>query len=97
MELRCGVGVKSVETNEGRALVELENGDTITARLLVAADSRFSQTRRQLGIAADMHDFGRTVIVFRTKHTISNQHSASECFFYGRTLALLPLEEHLTN
>ena len=44
-----------------------------------------------------MHDFGRTVIVFRTKHTISNQHTASECFFYGRTLALLPLEEHLTN
>ena len=97
VELRCGVGVKSVETNENRALVELENGDTITARLLIAADSRFSQTRRQLGIAADMHDFGRTVIVFRTKHTISNQHTASECFFYGRTLALLPLEEHLTN
>ena len=97
VELRCGVGVKSVETNENRALVELENGDTITARLLIAADSRFSQTRRQLGIAADMHDFGRTVIVFRTKHTISNQHTASECFLYGRTLALLPLEEHLTN
>ena len=97
VELRCGVGVKSVETNENRALVELENGDTITARLLIAADSRFSQTRRQLGIAADIHDFGRTVIVFRTKHTISNQHTASECFFYGRTLALLPLEEHLTN
>ena len=97
VELRCGVGVKSVETNENRALVELENGDTLTAKLLVAADSRLSQTRRQLGIAADMHDFGRTVIVFRTKHTISNQHTASECFFYGRTLALLPLEEHLTN
>ena len=97
VELRCGVGVKNVETDENRALVELENGDLITARLLVAADSRFSQTRRQLGISADMHDFGRTVIVFRTKHTLSNGHTASECFFYGRTLALLPLEEHLTN
>lgn len=95
--IRCGVGVKAVETNEQRALVELEDGDTLTAQLVVAADSRFSQTRRQLGIAADMHDFGRTVIVFRTKHEISNQHTASECFFYGRTLALLPLEEHLTN
>ena len=95
--LLCGVGVKSVETNENRALVTLENGNTITAKLLIAADSRFSNTRRQLGIAADMHDFGRTVIVFRTEHTISNQHTASECFFYGRTLALLPLEEYLTN
>lgn len=95
--LRCGVGVKNVETNEQRALVTLDNGETLTAKLLIAADSRLSQTRRQLGISADMHDFGRTVIVFRTKHTLSNQHTASECFFYGRTLALLPLEEHLTN
>ncbi|EGK07229.1 5-demethoxyubiquinol-8 5-hydroxylase UbiM [Kingella kingae] len=97
VELHCGVSVKHVETNDERALVELDNGDTLTAKLLIAADSRLSQTRRQLGIAADMHDFGRTVIVFRTKHSISNQHTASECFFYGRTLALLPLEEHLTN
>lgn len=97
VDLRCGLGVKRVETSQNQALVELENGEILTSKLLIAADSRFSQTRRQLGIAADMHDFGRTVIVFRTKHTISNQHTASECFFYGRTLALLPLEEHLTN
>ena len=72
IKLLCGIGVKSVETNENRALVTLEDDDTITAKLLIAADSRFSNTRRQLGIAADMHDFGRTVVVFRTKHTISN-------------------------
>lgn len=97
VKLICGISVKSVETNDNRALVTLENGDTLRAHLLVAADSRFSNTRRQLGIAADMHDFGRTVIVFRTRHSLSNQHTACECFFYGRTLALLPLEEHLTN
>lgn len=95
--LLCGVGVKQVSTDKQNARVELADGRTVTARLLVAADSRFSQARRQLGIAADMHDFGRTVIVFRTRHSLSNQHTASECFFYGRTLALLPLEEHLTN
>lgn len=95
--LRCGVGVKTVATDDKQARVELENGEVLTARLLIAADSRFSQTRRQLGISADMHDFGRTVIVFRTQHTRSNEHTASECFYYGRTLALLPLEEHLTN
>lgn len=97
IDIRCGVGVNKVSTNEQGAWVELDNGQTLTAKLLVAADSRFSQTRRQLGIAADMHDFGRTVIVFRTQHELSNQHTASECFFYGRTLALLPLQEHLTN
>lgn len=95
--LRCGTGVKNVRTDKHAATAELADGTSLRARLLVAADSRMSQTRRQLGIAADLHDFGRTVIVFRTRHSLSNQHTASECFFYGRTLALLPLETHLTN
>lgn len=97
IEIRCGTGVKNAKTTPEEARVELENGETLTARLLVAADSRFSQTRRQLGISADMHDFGRTVIVCRFKHELSNGHTAVEFFQYGRTLALLPLEEHLTN
>ena len=97
IELLCGVGVQDVHTDKEAATVNLEDGRRLHAKLLVAADSRFSQTRRQLGIAADMHDFGRTVIVFRMRHSVSNQHSAFECFHYGRTLALLPLEENLTN
>ena len=97
VEIRCGVGVKLAESNQQEAKVTLENGEVLTTRLLICADSRLSQTRRQLGISADMHDFGRTVFVFRTHHEISNQHTACECFFYGRTLALLPLEEHMTN
>ena len=95
--LLTGVGVKEARTTDTQAYVTLDNGETLTARLLVAADSRFSQTRRQIGISADMHDFGRTVIVCRFKHEISNGHTAVEFFQYGRTLALLPLEEHLTN
>ena len=93
----AGVGVKQARTTDTQAYLTLDNGEELTARLLVAADSRFSQTRRQIGISADMHDFGRTVIVCRFKHEISNNHTAVEFFQYGRTLALLPLEEHLTN
>ncbi|EGV35732.1 5-demethoxyubiquinol-8 5-hydroxylase UbiM [Neisseria weaveri] len=92
-----GVGVKTVHTSAQEAQVVLDNGETLTARLLIAADSRFSQTRRQLGIASDMHDYSRTMFVCRMKHTVSNQHTAYECFHYGRTIALLPLEEYLTN
>lgn len=95
--LLAGVGVKEARTDADGAYITLDNGEELTARLLVAADSRFSQTRRQIGISADMHDFGRTVIVCRFKHEISNCHTAVEFFQYGRTLALLPLEEHLTN
>ena len=92
-----GIGVKEVKTSEDEAQVILENGEVLSGRLLLAADSRFSQTRRQLGISSDMHDYSRTMFVCRMKHTLSNQHTAYECFHYDRTIALLPLEEHLTN
>lgn len=97
IEFICGVGVKEAVTSTEQAQVVLDNGSVLTAKLLVAADSRFSQTRRQLGIASDMHDYSRTMFLCRMKHTVSNRHTAFECFHYGRTIALLPLEEYLTN
>ena len=97
VKILTGTNVKEVKTSDDEAQVILENGEVLTGRLLLAADSRFSQTRRQLGISSDMHDYSRTMFVCRMKHTLSNLHTAYECFHYGRTIALLPLEEHLTN
>lgn len=65
----------------------------LQAPLLVAADSRFSATRRQLGIAATQQDFGRSVIVCRMRHALPHDGCAHECFGYARTLAVLPLPD----
>lgn len=92
-----GRKVVKATSDEHCATVVLDNGEMLHAPLLVAADSRLSSVRRQMGIVCDMHDFGRTVIVFRLEHELSNDHTASECFFYGSTLALLPLTDHITN
>ncbi len=97
IDWQMGARVKNAWSDTDHAGVVLDNGQVITAKLLVAADSRFSAVRRAMGIPTDMHDFGRTVIVFRLKHTISNDHTAFECFFYDSTLALLPLSDYLTN
>ncbi|HHK6007529.1 TPA: 5-demethoxyubiquinol-8 5-hydroxylase UbiM [Neisseria subflava] len=97
VKILTGTNVKEVKTSGNEAQVILESGEVLNGRLLLAADSRFSQTRRQLGISSDMHDYSRTMFVCRMKHTLSNLHTAYECFHYGRTIALLPLEEHLTN
>lgn len=97
VKILTGTNVKEVKTSDNEAQVILESGEVLIGRLLLAADSRFSQTRRQLGISSDMHDYSRTMFVCRMKHTLSNLHTAYECFHYGRTIALLPLEEHLTN
>ena len=95
VQIRYGHGVADVALSEKGAVVSLEDGSSIKCRLVVAADSRFSNTRRKMGIGADWNDFGRTVHVFRMEHSISNEHTAIECFSYGRTLAILPLDEHL--
>ena len=63
----------------------------LSAPLVVAADSRFSAVRRMLGVAAQMTDFGRGVIVCRMRHTLEHHDVAHECFGYERTLAILPL------
>jgi ubiquinone biosynthesis UbiH/UbiF/VisC/COQ6 family hydroxylase len=71
--------------------LQLAQGQCLQAPLVVAADSRFSSTRRMAGIGAAMRDFGRSVVVGRVAHSADHQGIARECFHYGNTLALLPL------
>lgn len=89
--------VQDIKTNDKTATVTLATGENLSSNLLIGADSRLSFVRKKLGIGAEMNDFGRTVIVFRVSHPLSNEATARECFLYGRTLALLPLHDHLTN
>ncbi len=96
LRIVCNAQTSQVRTLPSHAEVFFEaepspTGGYLRARLLVAADSRFSTTRRQLGIGADLHDFGRTMVVCRMQHTQPHREVAHECFGYERTLAVLPL------
>ena len=91
VELLAGVEVTQVASDADGAEARLADGRRVRARLLVGADTRFSQTRRQMGIGAEMKDFGRTAIVCRMRHERSHEQTAWECFHYGRTLAVLPM------
>ncbi|GJM05661.1 MAG: ubiquinone biosynthesis hydroxylase [marine bacterium B5-7] len=91
IELLPDTSVLSVNSNNQGASVTLSNGETIEATLVVAADSRFSETRRKVGLSASMRDFGQIVLVCRMEHERSHGNIAYECFHYGRTLAVLPL------
>ncbi len=83
--------VVDVATDTARGHVTLKDGRRLDAALIVAADSRFSATRRRMGIAADSTDFGRTVIVCEMRHELGHEDTAYECFHYDRTLAILPM------
>jgi ubiquinone biosynthesis UbiH/UbiF/VisC/COQ6 family hydroxylase len=89
--LVSNTAVTSITLDDGSSRLQLSNGTTVSARLVVAADSRFSQLRRDVGIAADMHDFGKTMLVCRMGLERPHEHEALEWFDHGQTLALLPL------
>jgi ubiquinone biosynthesis UbiH/UbiF/VisC/COQ6 family hydroxylase len=92
--LIAGDGVAQVGTDAQAARVTLASGATHSAQLLVAADSRFSPTRRAMGIGATMHDFGRTMVVSQVEHELPHQHMAWEWFGHdGQTMALLPMND----
>ncbi len=91
VDIITDVAVTSVATNSNNAFAVLSNGETIESPLIVAADARFSETRRMMGIPASMRDFGRVAIVCRMEHDKPHNDIAFECFHYGRTLAVLPL------
>jgi len=97
VRLFAGHRVGSVRTGAGGTEVALEGGETLAAPLLVAADSRFSDTRRAMGIGADLLDFGKTMLVLRMRHEVPHEATAWEWFDIGQTLALLPLHDAHTS
>jgi ubiquinone biosynthesis UbiH/UbiF/VisC/COQ6 family hydroxylase len=92
--LMTDVSVASVATGDARGTVTLSDGRVLTAPLIVAADSRFSESRRKMAIPAKMRDFGRVVIVCRMEHDLPHDEIAYECFHYDQTLAILPLNRN---
>lgn len=90
-ELIAGVAVAAVETSPKGGVLTLSDGRQIRARLVVAADTRFSEARRQMGIAATMRDFGKSMLVARVAHEVPHGGIATEWFGHAQTVAMLPL------
>lgn len=89
-----GARVQGVRVQADSAMLDFTHegsAQQLSAPLVVAADSRFSGLRRQLGIGASMHDFGRSVIVCRMRVEKDHGEVTHECFDHHSTLAILPL------
>lgn len=83
--------VVHISTNIDRSIVALQSGKKLSGKLIVAADSRFSNARNSVGIPSDMHNFGKTMLVCMMTHKNNHENKAWEWFDYERTLALLPM------
>jgi ubiquinone biosynthesis UbiH/UbiF/VisC/COQ6 family hydroxylase len=91
------VTLEQIEQTQESASILLATGEKIEAKLLIAADSRFSEVRRKMGIPALMQDFSKVMIVTKMNHAKPHQYSALEYFKYGKTLALLPMKGNFSS
>ena len=81
----------AIGSDADTAWLTLADGRRVTSRLIVAADTRFSEMRRRMGIPARMRDFGKTMMVCRMALEKPHDAVATEWFGYGQTIAILPL------
>ncbi|RFU13050.1 2-octaprenyl-6-methoxyphenyl hydroxylase [Rhodobacteraceae bacterium W635] len=85
-----GVRVIAQDTS-GPASVTLEDGRTLSARLLVGADGRQSGTAARAGIKRQGWDYGQTALVCCVAHERPHHGIAHQFFMPPGPLAILPL------
>jgi 2-octaprenyl-6-methoxyphenol hydroxylase len=86
----CAVG--NVAREGAHATVELANGPSLAARLVVAADGARSSIRERAGIAVHGWDYGQSAIVTNVTHERDHGSRAEEHFLPAGPFAMLPLK-----
>ncbi|WP_353642620.1 5-demethoxyubiquinol-8 5-hydroxylase UbiM [Mesorhizobium sp. WSM2239] len=95
--LLCGYSVVDAANSHNGAVMTLSDGRQLTARLLVAADSRLSATRDLLGIGADINRLGKSMLICRVRHERVHNQIAVEWFDHHQTVAMLPLMQGVSS
>ena len=90
---RAGESAASWSRAAQRVHVELANGETIAARLLVAADGARSSIREGAGSASHGWSYGQSAIVTNVGHERDHGGRAEEHFLPAGPFAILPLKE----
>jgi 2-octaprenyl-6-methoxyphenol hydroxylase len=76
------------------ATVELDDGTTLSARLLIGCDGRASGTAKRAGISRTGWDYGQTALVCAIEHELPHNGTAHQFFMPPGPLAILPLPEN---
>lgn len=95
VELLCPakvVGLERVEKS-GDMLIALADGDTVTTRLLAAADGARSKVRELCGLQLRQWDYGHQAIVTTITTEREHGYSARQRFLPEGPLAFLPLRD----
>jgi len=91
VKLIAPVNIQNVNRRADSATVTLEGQTPLTASLIVAADGRNSNLRRDAAIDVQRFGYDQKAIVTTFTHELSHDGVAHQIFFPGGPLALLPL------
>ncbi len=89
--LRRTTRADSVTRAETSVTALLSNGETVTARLLVAAEGRNSPTRAAAGLNTANWTYNHTAIISALNHSMPHDNVAHEIFYPAGPFALLPM------
>ncbi|WP_426702171.1 UbiH/UbiF/VisC/COQ6 family ubiquinone biosynthesis hydroxylase [Rhodanobacter sp. Col0626] len=89
----CPAEVKGFEAREDRIQLELADGATLAASLLVAADGAASPLRQLAGIGTRGRDYAQRAVVAHVTTEQPHEETAWQRFLPSGPLALLPLAD----
>lgn len=81
----------------GHVSVELANGKTLCAKLLIGCDGRSSQVAERAGIKRSGWDYHQTSLVCAVAHELPNNNTAHQFFMPSGPLAILPLNDNVSS
>ena len=93
VEIICPGSVAALHSGPGECRVELQDGSSLRARLVVGSDGAESRIRQMLGIHQDHWEYGQRGIVAVVETATPNRGMAWQRFMDGGPLALLPLQD----
>lgn len=91
--LRVPAGIAGCRIDEAAALLELDDGSRLRARLVVAADGPQSPLRGMLGVEAMRAEYAQTAVVCHVSTQMPHRQTAYQRFLDTGPLALLPLAD----
>jgi 2-octaprenyl-6-methoxyphenol hydroxylase len=96
IDVYCPARIESIELGPEQASATLSSDDgdqTLTSRLLVAADGANSAVREMMGISVQQREYGQRAVIGNLLPEKSLQHRAFERFTPQGPLAILPIAD----
>ena len=97
VDLRCPARVVALEQADDHVALELEDGDRLVAKLVIAADGAASPLRELAGIGVDAKDYGQRGLVAYLRTELPHADTAWQRFLPGGPLAVLPCGDGLSS